>query len=118
LDGSTLYVGDANGKFVAYPVSGGAKLWEQDLNGAIIGSPCICGDKLVVGTESGTVYFIDQTGKILQTISLSTNMKVYATPALAGTLVLVAPTGGTSTEPLLVALDATGATKWSFIPPK
>ena len=117
-DGNNLFVGDANGKLLAYPASGGNKLWEQDLNGAIVGSPCLCGGKIVVGTEAGTVYFIDPTGKILQTISLSTTMKVYATPAAAGTLTLVAPTGGTSTDPVLVALDAAGATKWSFIPPK
>jgi eukaryotic-like serine/threonine-protein kinase len=118
LDGTNLYVGDASGKLVAYPVSGGTKLWEQSLNGAIIGSPCLCGGKIVVGTEAGTVYFIDPTGKILQTISLSTNMKVYTTPSAAGNLALVAPTGGASTDPVLLALDAAGATKWSFIPPK
>jgi outer membrane protein assembly factor BamB len=118
LDGTNLYVGDASGKLVAYPVSGGTKLWEQSLNGAIIGSPCLCGGKIVVDTEAGTVYFIDPTGKILQTISLSTNMKVYTTPSAAGNLALVAPTGGASTDPVLLALDAAGATKWSFIPPK
>ena len=119
-DGTNLYVGDANGKLIAYPVSGGNKLWEQDLNGAIVGSPCICGDKIVVGTEAGTVYFISPAGKILQTITLSTSMKVYATPATAsgGTLALVAPTSTASTDPVMVALDASGATKWSFIPPK
>jgi outer membrane protein assembly factor BamB len=117
-DGTNLYMGDANGKLVAYPVSGGSKLWEQDLNGAIVGSPCMCGGKIVVGTEAGTVYFIDPTGKVLQTISLATTMKVYATPASAGTLALVAPTSTASTDPVLVALDAAGTTKWSFIPPK
>lgn len=117
-DGTNLYVGDANGKLTAYPVSGGAKLWEQDLNGAIVGSPCIWGGNIVVGTEAGTVYFIDPAGKLLQTITLSTTMKVYATPAAAGTLALVAPTSTASTDPVLVALDAAGATKWSFIPPK
>ena len=117
-DGTNLYVGDASGKLAAYPVAGGNKLWEQTLNGAIIGSPCLCGDKIVVGTEAGTVYFIDPTGKILQTITLSTTMKVYATPAAGGTLTLVAPTSSASADPVLVALDAAGATKWSFIPPK
>jgi outer membrane protein assembly factor BamB len=117
-DGTNLYVGDANGKLVAFPVSGGAKLWEKDLNGAIVGSPCIWDGNIVVGTEAGTVYFIDPTGKLLQTVTLSTTMKVYATPAAAGTLALVAPTSTASTDPVLVALDAAGATKWSFIPPK
>ena len=117
-DGTNLYVGDANGKLIASLASGGSKLWEKNLNGAIVGSPCICGDKLVVGTEAGTVYFIDPSGKVLQTIPLSTTMKLYATPLAAGTLTLVAPSGGASTDPVLVALDAAGATKWSFIPPK
>jgi outer membrane protein assembly factor BamB len=119
LDGGNVYVADANGKLVAYPTTGAAKLWEQDLNGAIIGSPCICGGNIVVATEAGTVYFVDQTGKTIQkTIALATNMKVYATPVAAGTLALVAPTGGASTDPVLIAYDATGAAKWSFIPPK
>jgi eukaryotic-like serine/threonine-protein kinase len=117
-DGTNLYVGDASGKLIAYAASSQNKLWEQDLNGAIIGSPCLCGDKLVVGTEAGTVYYIDPAGKILQTITLSTSMKVYATPVAAGTLTLVAPTSSVATDPLLLALDASGATKWSFIPPK
>jgi hypothetical protein len=33
-------------------------------------------------------------------------------------LTLVAPSGGASTDPILLALDGAGATKWSFIPPK
>jgi hypothetical protein len=41
--------------------------------------------------------------------------KVYATPVAAGDLTLVAPTNGSAT---LVALDQSGALKWSFIPPK
>lgn len=120
LDGSMLIVGDANGKLDAYPTSGGDRLWEQTLNGAIIGSPCVFGDKIVVGTEAGTVYIIDPSGQssIIKTISLATNMKLYATPVAAGTLVLVAPTGGASTDPVLEAFDATGATKWPFIPQK
>jgi eukaryotic-like serine/threonine-protein kinase len=116
-DGTNLYVADASGKVGAYTFAG-ARLWEQALNGAVIGAPCQCGDKLVVATEAGSVYFIDPTGKVLQTIALPTTMKVYATPVAGGTLTLVAPTSSASTDPLLVALDASGATKWSFIPPK
>jgi len=42
---------------------------------------------------------------------------VYASPCAAGSLTLFAPTGS-ATDPILVALDSTGAVKWSFIPPK
>jgi eukaryotic-like serine/threonine-protein kinase len=115
LDGTDLYVGDANGKFYAYPLADTGKPWTQELNGAIVGAPLVSGDAIVVGTEAGSVYFIDRTGQNARPISVSG--KVYATPAAAGTLILVAPTG-TSTDPILVALDQTGAVKWSFTPAK
>ena len=113
LDGTNIYVGDANGTFSAYPADGAAKLWTQELNGAIVGSPLINGDTLVVGTEAGNVYFIDRAGQNVHPITVSG--KVYATPIAAGTLVLVAPTSG---DAILVALDQNGTVKWSFIPAK
>jgi eukaryotic-like serine/threonine-protein kinase len=117
LDGSTLYVADANGKLLAYTASAGDKLWEQDLNGAILGTPLVTADFIVVGTEKGTVYYIDRTGKVAQTIAIPGTVKVYTTAATAGTLILVAPTG-VATDPILYALDQAGVTKWPFTPPK
>ena len=112
-DGKNLYVGDANGKFFAYPLTGMGQAWTQALSGAIVGSPLVSGDTIVVGTEAGSVYFMDLNGKNARPIAISG--KVYATPVAAGNLILVAPTAGDAT---LVALDPTGAIKWSFIPPK
>jgi outer membrane protein assembly factor BamB len=112
-DGTNVYVGDANGMFYAFPVTGIGQPWTQQLNGAIVGSPLVNGGSIVVGTESGNVYFMDNTGHNTQTLSVSG--KIYATPVAAGTLVLVAPTGG---DNLLVALDQNGAVKWSFTPAK
>ncbi|HEX7620764.1 MAG TPA: PQQ-binding-like beta-propeller repeat protein [Anaerolineales bacterium] len=109
LDGSDVYVGDANGMFYAFPVTGTGQPWTQQLNGAIVGSPLILDKTIVVGTESGNVYFMDNTGQNVRPVTLTG--KIYATPSAAGTLVLVAPTGGDNT---LVALDLTGAIKWSF----
>jgi hypothetical protein len=60
-------------------------------------------------TESGNVYFMDNTGQNIKSVALTG--KIYSSPAAAGTLVLVAPTGGDNT---LVALDLTGAIKWSY----
>jgi eukaryotic-like serine/threonine-protein kinase len=113
LDGTDLYVGDANGKFFAYPLAGSGQAWTQALSGAIVGSPLVNGDNIIVGTEAGSVYFMDLAGKSARPIAISG--KVYATPVAAGALVLVAPTAGDAT---LIALDQTGAIKWSFIPPK
>ncbi len=113
LDGTDLYVGDANGKLFAISVSGTGQSWEQNLSGAIIGSPLVTGSNIIVGTEGGSVYFMDLDGKNSRPIAMSG--KVYATPVAAGDLTLVAPTEGSAT---LVALDQSGALKWSFIPPK
>jgi outer membrane protein assembly factor BamB len=112
-DGTNVYVGDANGIFYAFPMTDTGQPWTQQLNGAIVGSPLVIGSTIVVGTESGSVYFMDNTGQNLRPVSVSG--KIYATPVDAGTIVLVAPTGG---EALLVALDQNGATKWSFTPTK
>jgi outer membrane protein assembly factor BamB len=108
-DGTNVYVGDANGMFYAFPMTGAGQSWNQQLNGAIVGSPLVIGSTIVVGTEAGNVYFMDNSGQNIQPVSVAG--KIYATPVAAGTLVLVAPTGG---DNLLVALDEIGATKWSF----
>jgi outer membrane protein assembly factor BamB len=113
LNNATLYFGDGNGSLYAYPVSGTDQPWNQQLNGAITGTPLINGDDIVIGTEAGNVYFIDRTGNNLRPISITG--KVYSSPVAAGDLVLVAPTDGDAS---LVALDQNGAVKWSFTPAK
>ncbi len=110
-DGTNVYFGDANGMLYAFPMTGAGQPWTQQLNGTIIGSPLVSGSTIVVGTESGNVYFMDNTGQNLRPVSVSG--KIYATPVAAGTMVLVAPTEG---DNLLVALDQNGAIKWSFTP--
>jgi outer membrane protein assembly factor BamB len=69
-----------------------------------------------VGTEAGTIYFMDTSGQNIRTVFTDTG-KIYATPVAdpSGTLILVAPTGGANP---LVALDLTGATRWKFTPVK
>jgi outer membrane protein assembly factor BamB len=113
LQGSDLYYGDANGKFYSVPISGEDPSWTQSLSGAIIGAPLIQGDTVIIGTEAGTVYIMDRAGKTARPIAISG--KIYSTPVAAGDLTLVAPTAGSAN---LVALDQSGALKWSFIPPK
>jgi len=113
LDGTTIYYGDGNGSLYAQPLSGTGQPWNQQLNGAITGTPLVTADNLVIGTEAGNLYFIDRTGENLRPISISG--KVYSSPVAAGTLVLVSPTDG---DAVLVALDQNGAVKWSFTPAK
>jgi eukaryotic-like serine/threonine-protein kinase len=113
LNETSLYVGDANGKLYVTPLSGTGQGTSQDLSGAIIGSPVVFGENVIIGTESGSVYFLGLDGKNPRPIAISG--KIYASPAAAGDLALVAPTAGTAT---LVALDNAGAVKWSFTPSK
>jgi outer membrane protein assembly factor BamB len=108
-DGTNVYLGDANGMLYAFPMTSAGQSWTQQLNGSIIGSPLVVGSTIVVATEAGNVYFMDNTGKSVQTVAIAG--KLYATPAAAGTLVLIVPTTGDNT---LVALDLNGVTEWSF----
>jgi outer membrane protein assembly factor BamB len=116
-DGINVYVGDASGMLHAYPLTSTGNAWTQQLTGAIVGSSLIDGTTIITGTEAGNVYFMDNTGKNVHPVAIAG--KIYATPAVAsttaGNLILVAPTGGTST---LVALNQDGATQWSFTPTK
>ena len=112
-DGTNVYVGDAKGMLYAFPMTGTGQPWSQQLNGAIIGSPLVSGNTIIVGTESGNVYFMDNTGQNLRPVSVSGNIE--ASLVAAGSLILVAPTGGDNP---LVALDPTGAIKWKFAPTK
>jgi outer membrane protein assembly factor BamB len=112
-DGTNVYVGDANGMFYAFPMTDTGQSWTQQLNGAIIASPLVSGNTIIVGTESGNVYFMDNTGQNLRPVTVSGSIE--ATPLLASSLILVAPTGGDST---LVAFDSKGSIKWKFTPAK
>jgi outer membrane protein assembly factor BamB len=117
LEGSHIYVGDGSGTVYAFSSStNDGQAWTQKLNGSILGSPLAIGGTIVVGTEAGSLYFMDDTGQNIRTVYTDTG-KIYATPvaALSDSLVLVAPTGGDSP---LVALDLTGALKWKFTPAK
>jgi outer membrane protein assembly factor BamB len=113
LQDGELYFGDEKGMLYAHPLTDTGISWNQQLNGAILGSPLVTGNMIVVGTEAGNVYFMDLTGQNLRPTSVSG--QVYSTPIAAGDLVLVTPTGQ---DAVMVALDQTGAIKWSFIPPK
>ena len=111
-DGINIYVGDSTGMFFAFPETGTGQPWNTQLNGAIFGSPLLVDRTIAVGTEAGNLYFMDNSGKNIKSVSVPG--KIY-TLAAAGNLILVAPVGGNS---LLVAFDQNGATKWSFTPAK
>jgi outer membrane protein assembly factor BamB len=100
----------------ALDAAGGKPAWQQKMSGSVLGSPVLASGNLVVGTEAENVAFLDQSGTIVHTAAVSG--KVYTTPAASGSLVLVALSNTVATAPILVAIDASGTQKWSFIPPK
>jgi hypothetical protein len=87
--------------------------WKQELNGAIIGSPAVTTNGIIVGTETGNIYFVSLDGQDVQT-ALVTG-EVYGSPVPAGAVVLVSPTKG---DALLLALDENHAQSWNFTPAK
>jgi outer membrane protein assembly factor BamB len=111
LDDGGLVVGDGEGNLYAYPASDGAATWTQKLDGAVIGTPLVVGNLVVVGTETERVYLVDRGGASLRPVPVSG--KVYASPVAAGDLILIAPTEG---DFLLLAFNPDGSQKWSFQP--
>jgi outer membrane protein assembly factor BamB len=109
-------MGDSNGMFYSLDAASGKEGWHQKLNGMIIGSALVAGDTIFVGTDSGTVYYLDRSGAILHSPVI--DGKVYAQPVAVGDLVMVAPALTDSKLPFLVALDQTGVKKWDTPPAK
>ncbi|NQU31315.1 MAG: PQQ-binding-like beta-propeller repeat protein, partial [Anaerolineae bacterium] len=80
-------------------------------NGPITGSPLITNDLIVIGTESGTAYAIDQDGSIVWQQAIGG--RLYTAPAQSGELILFSPM---ETDSVLVALDFDGRQVWQFTP--
>jgi outer membrane protein assembly factor BamB len=115
LEGDRLYVGDLDGNFYAFNADDGQVLWTlapEQLDGSIAGSPLVIDSTIYFSSESGSLYALDQTGKILWSQAIGGRM--LAAPVPAGDLLLVAPN---SPEELLVAVAQDGgARRWAFTP--
>ena len=112
LDGDTLYFGDLNGWVYSFNTATGKSNWSPvQPNGSITGSPLIQGERILVATESGAVYALDRSGKVVW--SQQVGGKIYTTPVAAGDLILVAPL---EAEFYLAALDENGRQVWTFAP--
>ena len=114
LSGEALYFGDLSGRFYALNTANGERIWEPlQPDGPIVGSPLLISDYLIITTESGSVYAIDQEGKIAW--SKVVGGQIYTTPVAAGDLILIAPM---QTEFYLAAMDKNGNQVWTFTPVK
>jgi outer membrane protein assembly factor BamB len=111
-----LYAGDLNGNFYALEAASGAKIWQvtpDRLDGPIAAQPLVTEEAIYITAESGSVFALNHSGDLLWTKTYTG--KTYASPVLAGDLILVTPN---QPDKFLVALDRQGAELWSFPPPE
>ena len=107
-----LYFGDLNGNFYSFDTKEGKYNWTPvKPNGPITASPLVFNDVILVATESGAIYEVNQEGQ--SKLWSQPGGKIYTTPVLASDLVLVSPLGA---EAYLYAYDSNGHQAWAFKP--
>lgn len=114
LDDKTLYFADLSGKLYSIDTPSGRQNWGAlQPDGPIAATPLVMGDKLIVVTESGTVFAFDRQGADAWPRPYQTGGKIYTAPVAAGDLILVAPFQGNFQ---VAALDSDGKQVWLFGP--
>jgi outer membrane protein assembly factor BamB len=131
-----LYFGDLSGKFYSFNLETGKnnsnpillppdnydptsnkddKNVDESRYTAITASPLMVNNLLLVATESGAIYQVEQDGKftLWGGKEQQPGGKIYTTPVLAGDMVLVSPMNSAA---FLYAYDLNGIQKWSFKP--
>ncbi len=113
-----LFFGDLSGNMFAIDAKTFEQAWkitpETVAKKQITGRPAVLDGKLYFTSETGNLFIINpENGEVLSTKTIGG--KLYAGPVIAGDLVLVAPNG---MDAILIALDADGNQRWSFVPAK
>ncbi len=89
---SNVFVADINGQVYSLEASTGQNTWSNiKPDDSITGSPLLTTNGVIVATESGSVYSLDQNGKVIWSAPIGG--KIYTAPVASGNLVLVAPLG-------------------------
>jgi outer membrane protein assembly factor BamB len=113
-----IFFGDLNGNMFAIDAETFEQAWkitpETVAKKQILGSPAVLDGKLFFTSETGNLFIIDpENGAVLSTKTIGG--KLLAGPVATDDLVLVAPNG---MDAVLIALDADGNQRWSFVPAK
>jgi outer membrane protein assembly factor BamB len=109
---NNLYFGDILGNFYSYNVEQASYSWNPvQPDGPITSSPLQVNDVFLVGTESGSLYEVNQNGQ--SKLWSQPGGKIYTTPVMAGDLVLVSPL---TADAYLYAFDLNGRQAWAFQP--
>ena len=111
-DGDNLYFGDVEGYFYSFNTAEQKLNWEPiQPDAAITASPLIMGERVLVATESGSIFSIGAEGDMEPWFQPGTDSKAYTTPVSAGGMVLVAYI---ESDYYLVALDEDGDDQWKY----
>jgi outer membrane protein assembly factor BamB len=71
IDDQTIYIPSLDGKLYALDIRSGKKEWELETNGAIVGSPAIVSDMIVVGSTDGEIRIAEiSSGELLDSCDL------------------------------------------------
>ncbi len=118
LDGNVLYFADQDGYVYAVDAQTQSPIWqvqpETGPNRAIVGGVLVKDDALYFANKAGNFYILNKDNgsqRGMQTIG----GQIYASPLLAGDVILLAPL---NYEAQLVAVDGNGARRWPFTPAK
>lgn len=112
-----IYVGDLDGRLHAVSVADGAPIWESEvrLDGAVRAGPAFYDGALIVGTESGTLYRVEQdSGRTA--VLYEGEGAILSTPAVVGDRIYVGTAAGE-----VIALEITDRgpwERWVYPPPK
>jgi len=107
-----LYFADLDGKYYSFNIPEGKLNWTPvQPDGPITASPLVLNDQILLATESGSIYELNQNGN--SKLWSQPGGKIYTTPVFAGDLILVAPL---TADAFLYAYDQSGHQAWAFKP--
>ena len=113
FDAGTLYYADLDGNVYSFDTASEKQNWSAKPDDAIVASPVVFGDQIIVATEAGTVVSLDKDGKNVW--DRLVGGKIYSNIVTSGELILVSPTGVAFP---IAALDKDGKLVWTFTPEK
>lgn len=107
-----LYFGDLSGNFVALDSATHKPVRQYQAGGAIVSTPLLLDDKILITSEDGLLTALDYQGNVLFSQTLSKNL--YAPVVPAGDKILVGVSN--DSEKVFTALNSNGTVTWNFKP--
>lgn len=107
-DRKTIFVGSSDGFLYALEANKGTIIWQYDTGAAVVASPVLIGDKVVVASSNGGLHALTVSGNKLWDFSSASPL--VATPLIVGQDVLIPSMDGT--VKYLNSND--GTVKWTY----